>query len=54
MALNFAKRTYVDGETVITADNLNDMQDALLDLDEDKADKADVKNVASLEYEVVV
>ena len=37
MSLNFTKRTYVDGETVITADNLNDMQDALLDLDEDKS-----------------
>ena len=52
MALNFTKRTYVDGETVITADNLNDMQDALLDLDEDKVDSSAVgaaSGVASLD-----
>lgn len=30
MSLDFEKVTYVDGETVIGADNLNDIQDALL------------------------
>lgn len=32
MALN--KVTYVDGETVITAENLNDIQDAIIDLEQ--------------------
>ena len=34
MSLDFTKVTYVDGETVIGADNLNDIQDAILALDE--------------------
>ena len=32
MSLDFEKVTYVDDETVIGADNLNDIQDAILDL----------------------
>lgn len=39
MSLDFTKVTYVDCETVISADNLNDIQDAILDLD-DKVDDA--------------
>lgn len=33
------KRTYVDQETVITADNLNDIQDAIIQNEEDIATK---------------
>ena len=50
--MGLTKRTYVDGETVITAENLNDIQDAIIEnegaietlqddvegLNEDKAD----------------
>ena len=38
MALNFDKVTYVDGSTIIGEDNLNDIQDAILALDENKVD----------------
>jgi len=31
--MSFVKRNYVDGETVITASNLNDIQDAVIDLE---------------------
>ena len=33
--MGLVKRTYVDGETVITADNLNDIQDAIIQNEED-------------------
>ena len=39
MSLDFMKVVYVDGETVITADNLNDIQDAILELDDEKYEK---------------
>ena len=29
----FVKRTYVEGQTIITAQNLNDIQDAILGMD---------------------
>ena len=29
----FVKRTYVEGQTIITAQNLNDIQDAILGVD---------------------
>ena len=44
------KRTYVDGETVITAENLNDIQDAVID---NEQTIAALGNVADLEYEEV-
>ena len=31
--MGFQKRTYVKGVTTITADNLNEIQDAILDLE---------------------
>ena len=31
--MTFKKVTYIDNETAITADNLNDIQDAIIDLD---------------------
>lgn len=40
MALN--KVTYVDGETVITAENLNDIQDAIIELEESGGGDSDV------------
>lgn len=32
--MSLVKRTYIDGETVITADNLNDIQDAIIENEE--------------------
>ena len=37
--MGLVKRTYVDGETVITAENLNDIQDAIIQNEEDIATK---------------
>lgn len=37
--MSLTKRTYVDGETVITAENLNDIQDAIIQNEEDIATK---------------
>ena len=39
MSLNFEKREYIDRETVITSENLNDIQDAILELDRLKYEK---------------
>ena len=50
MSLNFTKVTYVDGETVIGADNLNDMQDAILDLDENKVEKEQGKGLSTNDF----
>ena len=41
------KRTYVDGETIITAQNLNDIQDEIISNTNNKANKsATVSNVS--------
>ena len=37
--MSLVKRTYVDQETVITAENLNDIQDAIIQNEEDIATK---------------
>ena len=37
--MGLVKRTYVDGETVITAENLNDIQDAIIQNEQDIATK---------------
>ena len=37
--MSFTKRTYKEYETVITAENLNDIQDELIRLDEAKYEK---------------
>lgn len=50
MSLDFTKVTYVDGETVIGADNLNDMQDAILDLDDNKVEKEQGKGLSTNDY----
>lgn len=41
--MSFVKRNYVDGETVITAANLNDIQDALIDLESTRNVPTDVR-----------
>lgn len=51
MALS--KRTYVDGETVITADNLNDIQDEIIanaGAITGKVDKAPGKGLSSNDF----
>ena len=48
--MGLVKRTYVDGETVITADNLNAIQDAIIE-NEEAIDA--LGNLADLEYEEV-
>lgn len=50
MSLDFEKVTYVDGETVISADNLNDIQDALLKLDDNKVEKEQGKGLSTNDY----
>lgn len=50
MSLDFEKVTYVDGETVIGADNLNDIQDAILDLDDNKVEKEPGKGLSENDY----
>lgn len=50
MSLDFTKVTYVDGETVIGADNLNDIQDAILDLDDNKVEKEQGKGLSANDY----
>lgn len=50
MSLDFEKVTYVDGETVIGADNLNDIQDALLGLDSNKVENEQGKGLSTNDY----
>ena len=50
MSLDFKKVTYVDGETVIGAENLNDIQDAILDLDDNKVEKEQGKGLSTNDY----
>ena len=50
MSLNFTKLTYVDGETVIPASNLNEIQDAILDLDSNKVEKEQGKGLSTNDY----
>ena len=50
MSLDFQKVTYVDGSTIIGADNLNNIQDAILDLDDDKVEKVTGKGLSTEDY----
>lgn len=50
MSLDFTKVTYVDGETVIGADNLNNIQDAILDLDSNKVETEQGKGLSTNDY----
>ena len=50
MSINFTAVQYVDGETVIGAHNLNDMQDAILDLDDNKVEKEQGKGLSTNDY----
>lgn len=50
MSLDFKKVTYVDGETVIGAKNLNDIQGAILDLDDNKVEKEPGKGLSTNDY----
>lgn len=48
--MELTKKTYVSGETVITAQNMNDIQDAIIDLENNNNDNG---NAAKLSYTVV-
>lgn len=50
MSLNFTKFPYVDGETVIPASNLNEIQDAILGLDSNKVEKEQGKGLSTNDY----
>lgn len=50
MAIDFEKVTYVEYETFIHAKNLNDIQDAILDLDENKVEKEPGKGLSTNDY----
>ena len=50
MPLNFTRVTYVDEQTVIGAQNLNDIQGALLDLDSNKVEKEQGKGLSTEDY----
>lgn len=40
--MGLVKVTYVDGTTVITAENLNDIQDSVIDLESEVGDLTDL------------
>lgn len=51
--MSLVKRTYVDGETVITAENLNDIQDAIIENETDiegKVDKVTGKGLSTNDF----
>ena len=51
--MGLVKRTYVDQETVITAQNLNDIQDAIIENEEaigDKVDKVNGKGLSTNDF----
>lgn len=50
MSLDFTKVTYVDQQTAISAQNLNDIQDALLELDDNKVEKEPGKVLSTNDY----
>lgn len=50
MSLDFTKVNYVDGSTIIEADNLNDIQDAILALDNNKVDAESGKGLSTEDY----
>lgn len=50
MSLNFTRVTYVDEQTVIGAQNLNDIQGAILDLDSNKVEKEQGKGLSTEDY----
>lgn len=50
MPLNFTRVTYVDEQTVIGAQNLNDIQGALLALDSNKVEKEQGKGLSTEDY----
>lgn len=50
MSLDFTKVNYVDGSTIIEADNLNDIQDAILALDSNKVEAESGKGLSTEDY----
>ena len=42
--MDLEKRTYVDGSTIITAENLNDIQDAIIDLEQNRSVPTSVRS----------
>ena len=50
MAINFTPVNYVDGETVIGADNLNAIQSAIGTLDTNKVEKEQGKGLSTEDY----
>lgn len=46
----FTKLPYTDNVTVIPAQNLNDIQDELILLEEEKADKADIETLTDPQH----
>lgn len=51
--MGLVKRTYVDQETVITAENLNAIQDAIIENEEaigDKVDKVNGKGLSTNDF----
>ena len=51
--MGLVKRTYVDSETVITAQNLNDIQDAIIENETDiegKVDKVTGKGLSTNDF----
>ena len=51
--MGLVKRTYVDQETVITAQNMNDIQDAIIENEEaigDKVDKVNGKGLSTNDF----
>lgn len=50
MSLDFTKVNYIDGSTIIEADNLNDIQDAILELDNNKVEAESGKGLSTEDY----
>jgi len=50
MAIDLEKVQYTDGKTVIYAQNLNEIQDAILDLDSNKVEKEQGKGLSTNDY----
>ena len=48
--MSFVKRNYIDGETVITAENLNDIQDAIIQIVPDDVKQALLQIASKVAY----
>lgn len=48
--MSFVKRNYIDGETVITAENLNDIQDAIIQIVPDEVKQALLQIASKVAY----